>query len=84
MHDSPFVTGQRRFATFDGRAMLVRLVRPAPDNAPAWICAVESDGSAVEPDGCEVNSEGEALILIANSDISGVLTDEDGRLTKSP
>jgi len=78
MTDPPFAPGQLRVAIFDGRAMPVRLVRPAPDNSRAWICAVESDGSAVEPDGCEVGSDGEALLLIANIDISGLLAGEDG------
>ncbi|HVC93688.1 MAG TPA: hypothetical protein VND64_08360 [Pirellulales bacterium] len=76
MNDPPFAPGQRRVAIFDGRALPVRLVRPAPDNAPAWICAVQPDTSAVLPDGCEFDTNGDALILVASRDISGLLSDD--------
>ena len=68
MHESPIEPGQRRVAILGGRAVTVRLVKPAPDNA-AWTCAMESDGSAPSiPSG--------TMFLIATKDLRELILDE--------
>jgi hypothetical protein len=64
--DEPFAAMQRRLAILGQRAIRVRLIRPAPEGASAWICAVEEFGS--QQPGADDN-----LFVIREADIRELL-----------
>jgi hypothetical protein len=67
--NTPRAAGQRRIAILGERAVKVRLIRPAPEDVPAWICAVEEFGS--KGPGAD-----DDLFVVGEADIRGLLLDQ--------